>query len=150
MTNEHSSILTKAIEAANGNLIQATFFQLGASQAASRKAQHSERVSKKAEIEILKSFAENNHYWFKKIKQENYIGEGAEQKVYLEDNGKYVLKINDAVFYASWTDYFINLLIHNLLFPATAYQLLGFYQLETAFYAVVKQPFIASTQPTDL
>jgi hypothetical protein len=67
MTNEHSSILTKAIEAANGNLIQATFFQLGASQAASRKAQHSERVSKKAEIEILKSFAENNHYWFKKI-----------------------------------------------------------------------------------
>lgn len=36
------------------------------------------------------------------------------------------------------------------MFPNTAYQLLGFYQQENILYAVVKQPFIESTEPTDL
>jgi hypothetical protein len=38
-----------------------------------------------------------------------YISQGAEQKVYLKD-GATVLKLNDAIYYASWVDYFHNLL----------------------------------------
>jgi Serine/Threonine/Tyrosine Kinase found in polyvalent proteins len=55
-----------------------------------------------------------------------YIGEGAEQRVFLNDDGKSVTKQNDTIFYETWEDYLISLLIHNFLFPATAYQLLGF------------------------
>jgi hypothetical protein len=69
--------------------------------------------------------------------------------VYLND-GKSVLKLNDTIFYASWTDYFHNLLLNNYFFPDTAYELLGFYQEENTIYAVVKQAFIRATEKTNL
>lgn len=87
--------------------------------------------------------------WIKEINSENYISQGAEQKVYLND-GKSVLKLNDTIFYASWTDYFHNLLLNNYFFPDTAYELLGFYQEENTIYAVVKQAFIRATEKTNL
>lgn len=87
--------------------------------------------------------------WIRKINSENYISQGAEQKVYLND-GKSVLKLNDTIFYASWTDYFHNLLLNNYFFPDTAYELLGFYQEENTIYAVVKQAFIRATEKTNL
>lgn len=87
--------------------------------------------------------------WIKEINSENYISQGAEQKVYLND-GKSVLKLNDTIFYASWTDYFHNLLLNNYSFPDTAYELLGFYQEENTIYAVVKQAFIRATEKTNL
>lgn len=150
MNNGRTHILTRAIEAANGNLIQTTFLHLRAGQTSSRNLEKTEFVTKKDEISSLTSFADKNDCWYNDIKTENYIGEGAEQKVYLTDDGRFVIKINDTVFYDSWQSYFINLLIHNILFPSTAYRLLGFFQQNDDFYAVVRQPFIASTQPTDL
>lgn len=78
-----------------------------------------------------------------------HVSEGAEQKVYLVD-GKYVLKLNDAIFYNSWTDYFHNILLHNYLFEDTAYSLEGFYENEEVLFAVVKQPFVVATSKTDL
>ncbi|MFY7889612.1 MAG: hypothetical protein ACOVOW_11910 [Spirosomataceae bacterium] len=87
--------------------------------------------------------------WIREINSENYISQGAEQKVYLND-GKSVLKLNDTIFYASWTDYFHNLLLNNYFFPDTAYELLGFYQEENTIYAVVKQAFIRATEKTNL
>jgi len=56
----------------------------------------------------------------------------------------------DPIYYASREDYFINLLLHNYFFPDTAYQLLGFYEDTTNFYAVVKQKFIIADQITEL
>lgn len=150
MKDEHIDILTRAIEAANGNLIQTAFFYLRASQASSRNLEKTEFIDKKDEINSLTAFANQNDCWYNYIKPENYIGEGAEQKVYLAEDGRFVLKTNDTIFYASWQDYFISLLIHNTLFPSTAYQLLGFCQQNDGFYAVVKQRFVASTQPTNL
>ena len=150
MKNGHINILRRAIEAANGNLIQAAFFYLRASQETGRNLEKTELLTKKDEVNSLSLFASQNNCWYDDIKTKNYIGEGAEQKVYLTDDGRFVIKINDTIFYASWQDYFINLLIHNILFPSTAYQLLVFFQENNRFYAVVRQPFIASTQPTDL
>jgi len=121
MKDEHIDILTRAIEAANGNLIQTTFFYLRASQASSRNLEKTEFIDKKDEVNSLTAFANQNDCWYNYIKSENYIGEGAEQKVYLADDGRFVLKTNDTIFYASWQDYFISLLIHNTLFPSTAY-----------------------------
>ena len=150
MDNGHTNLLTRAIEAANGNLIQAAFLYLRASQTASGNLEKTKLITKKDEIAVLASFANQRNCWYNDIRAEYYIGEGAKQKVYLAENGKFVLKTNDAIFYESWQDYLINLLIHNTLFPSTAYQLLGFLGNNSDFYAVVKQPFIASTQPTDL
>ncbi len=79
----------------------------------------------------------------------NYVSEGAEQKVYLQ-NDRSVLKLNDAIYYLSWEDYFVNLLLNNYFFSDTAYNLLGFFENEAVLYAVVEQSFVKATEPTDL
>ncbi len=61
-----------------------------------------------------------------------------------------MLKLNDAIYYIYWIDYFHNLLLHNFFFPDTAYELLGFAKESNNLYAVVKQPFVTITQATDL
>jgi hypothetical protein len=43
-----------------------------------------------------------------------------------------------------------NLLLNNLIFPDTAYQLLGFYREQEIVHAVVEQPFVKATEKTDL
>jgi len=40
--------------------------------------------------------------------------------------------------------------MHNYFFPNTAYELMGFYIDSTGLFAVIKQPFILITEPTDL
>ncbi|MEL1243068.1 hypothetical protein AAEO56_02245 [Flavobacterium sp. DGU11] len=78
-----------------------------------------------------------------------YVSEGAEQKVYLKD-AEHVLKLNDAIYYESWEDYFYNLLLHNYFFPDTAYNLLGFTKDKNVLYAIVKQAYVSITDKTDL
>ncbi|MBB3840320.1 hypothetical protein FHS57_004340 [Runella defluvii] len=150
MTDELRHILEGTGGITETDLIQTTLFYLRKGQTASGKIEKSKFVNKEDEVKHLTTFASRYHLWYTAIPQNAYIGEGAEQKVYLNEDGKNVIKINDTIFYLSWEDYFVSLLIHNYLFPNTAYQLLGFYQQENIFYAVVKQPFIESTEPTDL
>ena len=108
------------------------------------KQQHKEEETKS-----LIQFAEDNNLWVENINIDLYISQGAEQKVYLKD-GSTVLKLNDAIYYASWVDYFHNLLLNNLFFPDTAYQLLGFHKDLDFLYAVVEQPFVKANEKTDL
>jgi hypothetical protein len=61
-----------------------------------------------------------------------------------------VLKLNDAIYYGSWIDYFHNLLLHNFFIPDTAYELVGFTKDNENLYAVVKQQFVTITDVTDL
>lgn len=49
-----------------------------------------------------------------------------------------------------WVDYFHNLLLNNLFFSDTAYQLLGFHKDLDVLYAVVEQPFVKANEKTDL
>jgi len=58
--------------------------------------------------------------------------------------------LNDAIYYLSWVDYFVNLLLNNYFFPDTAYKLLGFIEDSSILYAVVEQHFINATEKTDL
>lgn len=104
---------------------------------------------KEEETKSLIQFAVDNNLWVENINIDLYLSQGAEQKVYLK-NGSTVLKLNDAIYYASWVDYFHNLLLNNLFFPDTAYQLLGFHEDLDILYAVVEQPFVKANERTDL
>lgn len=105
---------------------------------------------KAQETKILIDFISQNNLWFEHLDKSKYIGEGAEQKIYEHTDSKYIIKLNDSIFYEFWEDYFNSLLIHNFFFPHLAYELLGFYQESLKLYAVVKQPFVQSTEITNL
>jgi hypothetical protein len=105
---------------------------------------------KEQETKILLEFITQNNFWFDKLNESKYIGEGAEQKVYEFTDPDYVIKLNDSIFYEFWEDYFNNLLIHNFFFPHLAYELLGFYKTGANLFAVVRQPFVRSTEITKL
>jgi Serine/Threonine/Tyrosine Kinase found in polyvalent proteins len=98
MNNGHTETLRRAIETANGNLIQTALIQLRTSKTAGRKIEKPKLVSKENEVEILIQWADKGSFWVDSIKKENYIGEGAEQRVYLDDDGKFVIKTNDDIF----------------------------------------------------
>lgn len=97
----------------------------------------------------LEVFISENDLWLNSIDFSQYVSEGAEQRVFLNDS-EHVLKLNDAIYYNSWKDYFHNLLLHNFFFPDTAYELIGFTRENEVLYAVVKQAYVIITQNTDL
>ena len=108
------------------------------------------KLSKQEETEALEFLATQQNLWVDKSEKLFYLAEGAEQKVYITEDGTFVLKFNDSIFYAYWLDYFISLILHNYFFPETAYTLIGFYKDGNHLYAVVKQPFVLIHEPTNL
>ncbi len=105
--------------------------------------------NKKKETRKLIDFAKQHSLIISDINEDNFISSGAEQKVYIK-NKENVIKLNDSIYYASWEDYFNNLLLHNFFFADTAYRLLGFHLKQNELYAVVQQPFVISNELTDL
>jgi len=107
----------------------------------------SRSIIKEKQVEFLKSYAQKSDLWLKTLPSETeYLTRGGESKVYLTANGLNVIKTNDAVYYATWTEYFNSLVLHNLLFPNTAYSLLGFIESDGNLNAVLQQPFIEGKQ----
>ena len=82
-----------------------------------------------------------------------YLGSGAESDVYLDKDGRYVIKVvNYKASCETPLDFLNNRIsLHNTLFPETVYELLGFtysYEIdEEGFYFILKQPFIDSEKP---
>lgn len=148
MKHELQNILSGKSQVEFGAAIQAAAHYLRKSKSASEMAQGSINF-KKQEASYLEEFANENSLWHPKIDVKQFVSNGAEQLVYLKNNRK-VLKLNDAIYYASWEDYFNNLLLNNYFFPDTAYHLLGFYKTHTTFYAVVEQTFVLATEKTNL
>ncbi len=101
----------------------------------------SKLLIKKEQESGLRDYATQNQLWFTHLPAQ-YLTRGGESQVYLDIDSKHVVKINDAIYYATWLEYFNSLLLHNLIFKDTAYQFLGFIDLDNVLYAVVKQPFI--------
>jgi len=132
------------------SLIQTISHHLRRSEESSASAQEME-FSKEQETKNLTVFIERNNLWYKgDIKEEDKIGEGAEQKVFYNPEKETVIKLNDSIFFSSWKDYFDNLLLHNYFFPVSKYTLLGFYIINYTLYAVVEQAFIKATEHIDL
>jgi len=129
-------------------LIQTVASHLRSGKRASPMAEEKHQ-NKAQETEGLIAFAKSNNLILDHIPEENFIASGAEQRVYITGD-KYVIKLNDAIYYASWEDYFYNLLLHNYFFADTAYHLLGFYLSGGIFYAVVRQSYIKANSITNL
>ena len=129
------------------NLIKAAAHHLGQSKEAGGKTQETE-YSKGKETARLIDWIEKSGLWFNDVDESRFIARGAEQRVYLDGDVRYVIKLNDSIFYAYWLDYFHSLLIHNFLFPQTAYELIGFWKEDKILHAVVRQQFVEITEPT--
>jgi len=148
MSDEIQFIISGSSNIKHEFIVKAVLNDLTRSQKSSSLVK-TDKHFKREETERLKISINSMNLWVSDIDLENYVSEGAEQKVYLK-NGKSVIKLNDAIYYISWIDYLHNLLLHNYFFPDTAYQLLGFYENNSELYAVVEQPYVRATEKTDL
>ncbi len=107
-------------------------------------------LSKDEEKELLISYIYNNDLFYNPLPFATYLDEGAEQRVFLQPEMGNVIKLNDAIFYVNWSQYFESLLVHNILFPETAYDFNGFVIINDVLYAVVSQAYIESSSPTSI
>jgi len=148
VNDEIQNILSGKSQVKHGDFIQTIISFLRRSEATSDLVKEDKHFKEK-ETKSLIEFIQLNNLWVENLNLENYISQGAEQKVYLKDD-KSVLKLNDSIYYTSWIDYLNNLLLNNYFFSDTAYQLLGFYKSDTILYAVVEQPFVKATEKTNL
>jgi hypothetical protein len=146
VNDEIQHILSGKSQVKHGDFIQTIISFIRRSEATSDLVKEDKHFK---ETKSLTEFIQLNNLWVKNLNLENYISQGAEQKVYLKDD-KSVLKLNDSIYYTSWIDYLNNLLLNNYFFSDTAYQLLGFYKSDTILYAVVEQPFVKATEKTNL
>jgi hypothetical protein len=148
MKDDLRNVISRKSEVRNGAIIQTISSYLKRSSRASAMVKDQKHF-KKQETEVLKDFITRNNLWIASIDISNYVSEGAEQKVYLNDNQN-VIKLNDGIFYNAWEDYLNNILLHNFFFPDTAYNLIGFIFDNETLFTVVKQPFVKATAKTDL
>ncbi len=134
----------------------------GASQATSEAAKGTEPINRKErsryntavrvlEENALQLWSKSNGLWineqdFLAQHAKRLIGAGAEQKVYLHDNGKEVIKVNSGNYHGNWLEFFNRLLGHSILFPATKYAITGFSRIEDVFVVIIKQPFAILTE----
>ncbi len=106
---------------------------------------------------LLEEYARSEKIWFeheniKKDWKRIDNGNGAEAEIYLEKNGIYVNKVFHYINSCTPFEFIDNRIsIHNSLFPATKYELLGFTRSLKGFAFILKQPFITGrdTTPND-
>lgn len=147
--NELQNIITGNGQIGDKNLIKTIQDVLRRNEESIQISSQNKLVKSEEEI-VLKHIIEAEDLTYKEeISESNYISESAEQKVYRLDD-KYVIKLNDTIFYASWKDYFNSLLIHNYFFNSTKYELLGFKIINKKIFAVVKQRFVKADETVDL
>lgn len=149
LKHELQSIISGIGDYSAENIIKAAAHYIRESQKTSGDTEKS-KFSKEQEAKKLTEWIDSQNLWFCEHDENRFIASGAEQRVFLYSDEKFVYKFNDTIFYEFWLDYFYSLLIHNYFFPQTAYELIGFYQEKEVLFAVVKQPFIEITEPTNL
>lgn len=148
LRNELQHVLSGKSAVRFGGTLQSITGYLGNSQATGG-AFEEQKHFKKQEEERLISFITTHRLWLSNIDFSQYVSEGAEQRVYLKDT-RHVIKLNDAIYYRCWLDYFQNLLLHNYFFQDTAYEILGFTLDGNQLYCAVQQNFVATTEITDI
>ena len=148
MKHELQNIISGKSTVRNGDAIQKITNYLKRSKSTSQQIEPNKQI-KIEEATLINQFCHQNNFWKKEIDITTFVSSGAEQKVYLSNEFQ-VFKLNDAIYYLSWEDYFNNLLLNNYFFPDTAYDLIGFHETDDILYAVVKQDFIKSDQTTEL
>ncbi|MGB4959125.1 MAG: hypothetical protein WBO36_06580 [Saprospiraceae bacterium] len=107
-------------------------------------------LDKEEEAQILLSYIKQQNLYYHGLQFSVFLDEGAEQKVFFDEENKKVIKLNDAIFYVNWTQYFESIIVHNILFKETQYELLGFMVVNELIYSVVSQDYIAPTAKTEV
>ena len=148
LKNEIRAIISGKSQVRYGTAIQAAAGYLGNGAPTSPKSQVSKQV-REQETQKLVNYITDNNLWLDNIDFSNYVSEGAEQRVFFKGTDR-VIKLNDAIYYGYWKEYFHNLLLHNFFFSDTAYELLGFTKEDDSLFAVVQQDFVSITETTDL
>ena len=114
MKDELQNIISGKSKVIHGDAIQAVASNLERSCRASQLDKSYEYFKKKETI-ILEGLIVQQNLWIYSIKFSDFVSEGAEQRVFLRDD-RTVQKLNDTIYYASWIDYFHNLLLNNYFF----------------------------------
>lgn len=110
-----------------------------------KKDFESQSVIKEKQSVGLKKWALVHRRWITDVPPSwKYLTHGGEAQIFLDAGLKNVIKLNNGIYYATWLEYFNSLVLHNLFFPDTAYDFLGFMERKKDLIAVVQQPFIPS------
>lgn len=149
LKNELQYIITGDGETSEGSSIKSIQTFLRGSKTADKKniagRTPKDRNETKQELKKLKEYIDTNNLWYKdKLDKTNKLGSGSEADVYLVPGTDKIHKTNNLIYYNSWEDYFNSLLIHNKMFPETAYKLKGFIIHEETgqLQSVVEQNYI--------
>ncbi|NML20201.1 hypothetical protein HHL16_04920 [Pseudoflavitalea sp. G-6-1-2] len=60
-------------------------------------------ILKEEQAGFLKTYAENNGLWLPSLPEGSlYLTRGGESEIYLAPDHRHVIKVNDAVYYATW------------------------------------------------
>jgi hypothetical protein len=106
---------------------------------------------KEEQADFLINYCKSNNLLINILpSDEQFITRGGEALIYLAAEGRTVIKVNDAVYYATWLEFLNSVLLHNLFFSNTAYELLGFAIKENILVAVLQQPLITSDELVEL
>jgi hypothetical protein len=108
-------------------------------------------IVKKEQALFIENYCTQYSLWIPDIPGENrYLTRGGEAEVYLHIDNRHVLKFNDAIYYATWLEFLNSVLLHNLIFEDTSYNLLGFVKKQDILYAVLEQLFIFSDAQAEI
>jgi hypothetical protein len=112
-----------------------------------KKEFESRAILKEKQADFLRSHAKKTGQWLPTVPSGSlYVTRGGESQVYFAGDKLNVIKVNDAIYYATWAEYLNSIVIHNLLFPNTAYSLLGFMENEGSLCAILQQPYVEGEQ----
>lgn len=79
-------------------------------------------IIKEEQTILLEKYSTENKVWFNDVPGEDrYLARGGEAGVYLAADNRNVIKLNEAVYYATWLEFFNSILLNNLIFENTAY-----------------------------
>lgn len=111
----------------------------------------SNALIKKEQASFIETFCADYSFWLENLpEEERYLTRGGEARVYLSNDDRHVIKLNDAVYYATWLEFLNSILLHNLIFTNTAYRLLGFTKQDNTLFAAVEQVFIVADAQAEL
>ena len=111
LKNELHNIISGKSQVRYGTTIQTIANHLREGSKSGSKVENAKHV-REQETKKLEDFISRENLWINSIDFSQYVSEGAEQRVFLKD-ANHVLKLNVAIYYTTWADYFLNLLFHN-------------------------------------
>ena len=101
LKDELKSIISGTGQIAKGTVIQTVANYIRKSKTAGANAEEKDLIKEQETAAIL-NYSRSHNFFFSGLNKKRYLAEGAEQKVYLDEDGKHVTKLNGSIFYRTW------------------------------------------------